>query len=83
MSEEPHYVVARIRDRLAQDPRSAELAVQVSIRREEVFLAGPVLDEAHRAAICRVVRDAAPNLHVHDEMHTVSTDAPVQREGLA
>jgi osmotically-inducible protein OsmY len=83
MSEEPHYVVARIRERLAQDPEAAELSVQVTVRREEVYLAGAVTDDAHRAAICRVVRDAAPTLRVHDEMHTVSTDAPIRREELA
>jgi osmotically-inducible protein OsmY len=83
MNEEPQYVVARIRERLAQDPDAAELSVQVSVRRDEVFLAGTVGDDAHRAAICRVVRDAVPTMRVHDEMDTASTDAPVHREELA
>jgi len=65
------------------DPASAELAVQVTVRRAEVFLAGPGSDEDHRAEICRVVRDAAPGMRVHDEMDTVSTEAPVRREELA
>lgn len=83
MSDEPHYVVARIRERLAQDPASAELAVQVTVRRQDVFLAGPVSDDAHRAEICRVVRDSVPGMRVHDEMDTVSTEAPLRREELA
>lgn len=83
MSGEPQYVVARIREHLAEDPEAAELSVQVSVRHEEVFLAGAVTDDVHRAAICRVVRNAAPTMRVHDEMHTVSTDAPARREELA
>ena len=83
MSDEPHYVVARIRELLALDPEAAELSVQVTVRRDEVFLAGPVSDDEHRAAICRVVRDAVPGMRVHDEMDTVSTEAPLRREELA
>jgi osmotically-inducible protein OsmY len=78
----PQYVVAHLRERLAGDARTAELAVDVHIRGSDVFLSGPVSDERQRLMVCQVVAESEPGLRVHDEMVAVAASEPSGREEL-
>ncbi len=59
--EEPkHYLVQRIREALAHDPRVAEIELQVTVRGNKVFVAGSVPTEDRRQAVADVVKEAGP-----------------------
>ena len=81
-TDTPQYVVAHLRERLAGDPRTAELAVDIHIRGVDVFLSGPVSDDRQRLMVCQVVAEAGPHFHVHDEMVPVLMGEPGGREEL-
>ena len=83
MSESaPQYVVGHIRERLAQDDRTAELAVDVRVRGDDVYLSGPVSDERQRLMVCQVVAEVAPGARVHDELQPVPAGEPTGLEEL-
>jgi osmotically-inducible protein OsmY len=82
VNEPPQYVASRIREALAEDERTTELAIRVQVRGDRVFLQGQITGEPHRQRVLEVVREAAPGLEVHDEMSVVGTDEPVREERL-
>jgi osmotically-inducible protein OsmY len=64
-AEEPEkYLVQRVRDALAADPRVGELHVDVSIRGTRVFLTGQVPSRERREAIAQVVHEVLPEHQV-------------------
>jgi osmotically-inducible protein OsmY len=73
--EQPEYVVARIQQALATDPRTGELELDVRIAGGRVFLAGAVATSERREAVEQVVRETAPELDVHNEL-SVTEDLP-------
>ncbi len=56
------YLVGRVRERLAQDPRVNDLNVNVTVTGEKVFLSGIVATKERREAISQVMADAFPDL---------------------
>jgi osmotically-inducible protein OsmY len=81
--EPPQYLVQRLRRAIAEDPRTAEMGVQVRVRGEAVFLSGEVasLERCHQLAT--VVHEVAPELTVHNDVHVVAASEPVGREELS
>ncbi len=63
----PHYVIQRIRETLAHDPRVGELELQVNMRAGKVFLTGTVASEPRRRAISEVMEERFPDLEVHNQ----------------
>ena len=60
-SEEPaKYLVAKIREALAQDPRTNVLDVQVRVAGDRVYLLGTLEVEARRSAVQTVVEEILP-----------------------
>lgn len=57
MQQPVKYLVARVREVLAEDPRTNVLDVDVKISNTQVFLMGQVESEARRVAIEEVVRE--------------------------
>jgi osmotically-inducible protein OsmY len=82
MAEPPQYVASRIREALAEDERTAELAVRVQVRGNRVYLQGEITGEPHRQRVLEVVREVAPALEIHDELSVVGTAEPVGEERL-
>lgn len=64
-AENAEYAGERLRARLAQDPRTAELEVRVSIVGRKVFLDGTVPTPERRDAIAAVARETLPDHEVH------------------
>lgn len=61
-SEEPaKYLVAKIREALAQDPRTNVLDVQVRVAAERVYLMGTLELEERREAVQTVVQELLPD----------------------
>jgi len=67
----PHDPVARLSRALAEDPRTAELGVQVTAHGDEVFLCGDVASASRRDEVAAVVREKAPELRVHNDVRVV------------
>jgi osmotically-inducible protein OsmY len=67
-SEEPkQYLVQRIREALAHDPRVSELEIDVKIRGTKVFLKGTVPTAERQEAISTIARDVVPDHEIHNE----------------
>ncbi|MGH7776968.1 MAG: BON domain-containing protein [Candidatus Dormibacterales bacterium] len=75
-----HHLVARIRGRLALDPRVGELHVTVALTEEMVTLGGRVATEARRRAAAQVAAEvialAAPGLRVRNLIELEEVAAP-------
>jgi osmotically-inducible protein OsmY len=81
--EEPkHYLVQRIREALAHDPRVSEIELQVTVRGSKVFVAGAVSTEDRRQAVTEVVQEAAPDCEVHNETRASFRPGEVEEEEL-
>jgi osmotically-inducible protein OsmY len=81
--QQPEYVVARIQDALAQDPRTGELELDVRIAGGRVFLAGAVATEERRKAVEQVVREVVPDLHVLNELSVTENQGPGPSEPVS
>lgn len=73
--ESPHYVVQRVREALAHDPRVGELELGVDVRGDRIYVTGSVLTEERRAAIEEVVREVCPDLEVHNQVRVAARPA--------
>jgi osmotically-inducible protein OsmY len=80
--EPPQYLAARIQQRLAEDPRTAEQGVRAFIRDRQVFLRGAVPSAQRRDRVLAVVREVAPDHQVHDELELTGCAEPSGREEL-
>jgi osmotically-inducible protein OsmY len=76
------YLSARLRQALAEDPRTTELGVRVTVRGDNVLLSGDVASPERRAELEAVIHDVAPELTVIDDVKVVPSEAPVGREEL-
>lgn len=80
--EAPEYAAARIHRALAEDPRTAELGVEVRVFSEKIFLHGTVPSEQRRSRITEVAGAQAPGFDVHNEVLVMEAGEPPQREEL-
>ncbi|MGK8488687.1 BON domain-containing protein [Nocardia asiatica] len=80
--EQPQYLVARLRRALAEDPRTAELGVQVTIRGDVVVLGGEVSSDQRKQQMETVVREQLPHARIHNDVHVTRPAAPVETETL-
>ncbi|WP_280269485.1 BON domain-containing protein [Nocardia wallacei] len=78
----PQYLVANLRRAFAEDPRTAELGVHVTIRGDVVVLSGEVASAQCREQLQDVVREHVPKLRVHNDVRVASNAAPTDREQL-
>ncbi|WP_431965579.1 BON domain-containing protein [Nocardia sp. bgisy134] len=81
--EKPQYLVARLRRALAEDPRTAELGVQVTIRGEVVVLDGEVTSAHCKQQMEKVVREQLPGVVIHNDVHVTVPTAPTGTEHLS
>jgi osmotically-inducible protein OsmY len=80
--EPPQYLVQRLRRALAEDPRTAEMGIQVKVRGLAVFLTGEVATQQRCEQLVEVLTEAAPELTVHNDVHVVPAKAPEGHEEL-
>ncbi|MEU7767479.1 BON domain-containing protein [Nocardia sp. NPDC049190] len=80
--EQPQYLVAHLRRALAEDPRTAELGVHVTIRGEVVVLGGEVSSESVKQQVETVVREQLPHARIHNDLHVTQHAAPTDSEDL-
>jgi osmotically-inducible protein OsmY len=80
--EAVQYVVARLQRALAEDPRTAEQGVRVTVRGGDVYLRGDVACEERRNELAEVAREIVPDCSVHNETRVVSGTEPADEEEL-
>ncbi|PXY23523.1 phospholipid-binding protein [Prauserella sp. PE36] len=80
--EAPEYVAARIRRALAEDPRTAELGIQVTVKGEHVYLCGSVASQHCKEELDRVAHEKEPTLTVHNDVDVVEAGEPGEPEVL-
>lgn len=80
--EAPHYLAARIKRKVAEDPRIAELGIHVDVRGDDVFLRGQVGTEERRRLAAEVAREYEPGLRIHNEIDIVEVRDPTYEEKL-
>ncbi|MET8877403.1 BON domain-containing protein [Nocardia sp. NPDC004604] len=81
--DRPQYMVAHLRRALAEDPRTAELGVQVTIRGDVIVLVGEVSSIERKQQMETVVREQLPQARIHNDVHVTPPAAPRDTEALA
>jgi hypothetical protein len=79
----PHYDVAHLADRLAQDPRTAELGVRARIHGEALYLEGEVMSEEQKRMVGEVAHEQLPNLRLHNDLRVHHARRPDHGEELS
>ncbi|MGH8986565.1 MAG: BON domain-containing protein [Acidimicrobiia bacterium] len=82
-AEPKQYVVAKVNEALAHDPRVGELDVQVKVVGQQVFLTGSVSTAPRHELIGRVVEELLPEHQVHNEVVVTTADGDPEQEELA
>ncbi|MBB5915380.1 osmotically-inducible protein OsmY [Nocardia transvalensis] len=80
--DQPQYVVAHLRRALAEDPRTAELGVHVTIRGAVVVLDGEVTSADCKQQMETVVREQLPQAEIHNDVRVRTPIAPTGSEHL-
>jgi hypothetical protein len=81
-TEPKQYVIGRVQEALAHDPRAGELDVQVKVVGDQVFLRGAVATSERRDAVQAVVGELLPDYRVHNEVSVVAHDEDPEPERL-
>ena len=82
MSEAPQYVVARVQEALAQDPRVAELHVDVAVAGSGIFVTGEVPTSERHDAISEILHSGFPDFDHHNHTTVEQVAAPQRREEI-
>lgn len=72
----PEYLVGRIQQALATDPRTGELELDVRVAGRRVFLTGTVVTAERRVAVEEVVREIARGYQVMNELSVIEEPGP-------
>ena len=80
--EAPQYSATRLQQALAEDPRTAELGIKVTVRPGHVFLRGQVMSASRRDRLAEVVGEQAPGLAIHNEVRVAEVGEPEDEETL-
>lgn len=67
-SESDRYLVAHIREKMAQDPRVNELELEIQVTTgRKVFIMGTVPTRERQQAISEVARELLPDHEIHNQ----------------
>jgi osmotically-inducible protein OsmY len=81
--EEPdQYLIERVREAMAEDPRVGELYVQVSIVAGKVVLSGTVATAERKEAMTELVHELLPGHEVHNLTTVSSLSEPPESERI-
>lgn len=70
------YVVARVKEALAQDPRTGEQDIKLMVDANRILLRGEMASEEHRRATEAVVREAAPGYQIDNQIKVPQLPGP-------
>jgi hypothetical protein len=72
--QHPDYLAQHVWDALANDPRTNEMEVRVTVVGDKVFVHGTLATQERRAAVDAVIADVLPEHEIHNQ--TVVGDFP-------
>jgi osmotically-inducible protein OsmY len=78
----PEYQAARVSRALAEDDRTAELGIRVSVRGDAIMLSGDVTCEHRRHDIEQVLHEVAADMRVHNDIRVTEVGEPTCVEEL-
>ncbi|MCL9798373.1 BON domain-containing protein, partial [Frankia sp. AgKG'84/4] len=67
-TEADEYLAGDLHELLAEDPRVAELGLEVAVREGYILVAGEVATDARRRAAAQVITEAAPGRPVRNDI---------------
>jgi osmotically-inducible protein OsmY len=83
MNADYYYLVGKIQNALATDPRVNKLDVKIMVIGGKIHLTGYTSTEERRRIIGEVVSDAAPDMEVRNELSVISIAEPAQPEVIS
>jgi hypothetical protein len=83
VTEPTPYLIERVREALAHDPRVAELGISVAVTGDAVLLTGDVATAERREAVAEVVEPLLEGRTLHNGVTVASLAEVDQREELA
>ena len=83
MTNEPEYLIGRIRNALATDPRVCKQDVEITILGRQVYLSGSTSTEERRLHIAEVTSEVAPDLEVVNDVTVIEVEGPSRPEVIA
>lgn len=78
-SAAPEYVVAHVREALAEDPRTAQQDLKVLLSGNQLVVKGSCTSRERCAAIEEVIRAAAPGFEIVNQVQVVANEAAPER----
>jgi hypothetical protein len=76
------YTAAHLRERLAEDPRTNELDIQVEQHEETILLRGEVLSFERRNAVELIVKEFSPQFAIANQIRVLKCHAPSESEEI-
>jgi osmotically-inducible protein OsmY len=83
MTTEPEYLIGKIRNALATDPRVCKQDVDITIHEGRVHLAGYTSTEERRQHIAEVAAEVAADFEVVNEVTVIEVEGPSRPEVIA
>lgn len=83
MNLDYQYMVGRIQNALATDPRTNKQDVKVMISNGRVHLSGETSTEERRQTIAAVVSEVVPDLEVRNELTIIELSEPAAPEVIS
>lgn len=83
VTEPAEYLAGDLHERLAEDPRVAELGLDVAVGPEGITVRGEVATEARRRAVDAVLADAVPGRPVRNDVVVSKRDSPSTMESVS
>jgi len=80
MDAEYQYLVGKLQDALAVDPRVSVLDIKVMICGGKIHLTGQIPTEERRAAVAEVVSELLPGVEVRNELTVLELNQVTQPE---
>jgi osmotically-inducible protein OsmY len=80
--EPADYVIGRVQDALAHDPRTMELGIDVTLSGDRAVLTGTVASPDQRDAIGRVTAEMAPGYQVVNDVTVMASGEAGEAEEL-
>jgi predicted nucleotidyltransferase len=75
-------LVPRLRERLAEDPRTNELDIVIEHRGDRLLLRGDVMTNERRDAVVSVVTEYCPGMNVENQIRIAPSEAPTTAEDI-
>jgi osmotically-inducible protein OsmY len=79
----PEYLVAHLREALAEDGRTAQQDLKIFVNGNQVIVKGDCLSEDRRRAIDDVVRTVAPNHEISNQVRVATVTGPERAEEIS